>query len=77
MELGAILIAALGALSTGLLPRLLGYILLVCGIVGVIGFMMPSWTGAAATVTIIIVVALNVISIIWLAVMLIKKPEPA
>jgi len=73
----AILLIALGGLSTALLPRLLAYIILVCGIVGIIGFMLPSATGTAATVTLIIVVALNIISILWLAVLLMKKPEPA
>jgi len=72
----AVLLIALGALATALLPRLLGYILLVCGIVSIIGFMLPSATGTAATVTLIIVLALNVISILWLAVLLIRKPEP-
>jgi hypothetical protein len=71
----AILLAGLGALSTGLLPRLLGYFILVCGILGVIEFMLPTVT--APVVISGTGLALEVISMIWLAVILIKKPEPA
>lgn len=71
-----ILLIAVGALVTCLLPRLLGYIILVCGILGIIEFMLPTVTGTTQTALVIIVVALNVISILWLAVLLIKKPVP-
>lgn len=70
------LLTGVGALVTCLLPRLLGYIVLLCGILSIIGFTLPTLTGITQTVVLIIVVALNVISIIWLAVLLIKKPVP-
>ncbi len=71
----ALVLIALGALFTELLPRRLGYIILVCGIIGVLAFMAPSPAGIAGTVVGVIVVALNVISIIWLAEILIRNPK--
>jgi hypothetical protein len=71
----AIILAGLGALSSGLLPRLLGYFILVCGILWVIQFVLP--TNTATIIIGIIGVLLQVISMIWLAVILIKQPEPA
>jgi len=71
----AVLLTALGALCTGLLPRLLGCVLLVLGILSVIGFALPT-AGAAGTAIEIILAALYVIAMIWLAAALIRKPEP-
>lgn len=70
----AILLVGLGALITDLLPRLLGYFILVCGFLWVIQFVMP--TNTATIIIGIIGVLLQVISMIWLAVILIRKPEP-
>ena len=69
---GILLLGGLGALSTGLLPRTLGCMLLASGIGGCISLML----GTTNMVVAAIGTGIAVLSLIWLAVILIRKPVP-
>jgi hypothetical protein len=75
----ALLFMGCAALQTRALPRILGYICLVCGILAGIGLVLPtvSVPGTAGLVILLATVALNVIGAIWLGVVLIRKQEPS
>jgi len=71
----ALLLIGLAGLSTLVWPRVLSWLILVSGIVSIIGFAMPTIPGAAGMVIDGIVVLLEMVSMIWLGVVLIRKPE--
>jgi len=73
----ALLLMGWAAIRTGALPRALGYICLVCGILFAIGFAMPNIPGAAGLVLLLVTGLLNLLGAIWLGVVLIRKQEPS
>jgi multisubunit Na+/H+ antiporter MnhE subunit len=73
----ALLLMGWAAIRTRALPRILSYIILVCGIVAIIGFAVPAVTGVVGSVIGYVVVLLNVIGALWLGAVLVKKPEPS
>ena len=75
----ALLFMGFAVLRTRALPRVLGYVCLICGILLAIGLVMPTipLPNIAGLVIVLATVALNIIGAIWLGVVLIQKQEPS
>jgi|WetSurSiteA1Bulk_404760.scaffolds.fasta_scaffold00442_4 hypothetical protein len=72
----ALLLIGCAAIKTRALPRILGYLCLICGILGAILVFMPQVQNMGALVSLLIGLSLNIIGAVWLGIVLIQKPEP-
>lgn len=69
----ALLLSGWAALRTCALPRILSCMILVCGVMAIIRYILPPLPNPFG----LIVALLFAISMVWLGVVLIRKPEPS
>jgi hypothetical protein len=71
-----LLLIGVTALATRALPRFIGYVFLILGVLTVIGFALPSITGTAGTVILIVFGLFYAVAYVWLGVVLVREAAP-
>jgi hypothetical protein len=69
----ALFLMGWASIKTGALPRILGYLCLVCGIGGIMVTFMPNMPNVVGLIGLL----LNIVGAAWLGIELIRKPEPS